>query len=273
MEFLMPTFKREIVTPQFARRLLGVNVENNRLPKTSKIPMYARDMQSGRWNSDTGETIKIDVNGRLVDGQNRMHAVIMADVPIEFDFAYDVPAEAMVVIDTGSARTAADVLHIDGAPDRARSASIARWVILWDAKVYLGRGGQFNPTTTEVIERYRSDAAGFDAATRRGGDCQRMSLGTGSVAGVAHYLFARIEKERAEQFFDQYISGANLPKYCGPLALRNKMARAMVDRITRAEQLALFIRAWNAFREERTLERMTVVRAGDLNNINFPQPL
>lgn len=268
----MVSYKRELISPRDAKRFLGVNAENNRLPKTGKIPQYARDMQTGRWNSDSGETLKVDVDGRLIDGQNRMHAVILAGVPIEFDVAYDVPTEAMQIIDTGAARTASDALRIDGTPERTRVAGIVRWSILWDAKVFTGRGGTFNPTTTEIIERYRSEMILFNSAAQRAGDCQRLGLGTGGSAGTAHYLFSRITAEPTHQFFDQYISGANLPENCGPLALRNKMARRKIDRITRAEELALFVRAWNAWRDGKTLERMTIVRAGDLNNLNFPQP-
>lgn len=268
----MITYKRELIGPREAKRLLGVNAENNRLPKTGKIPSYARDMQTGRWNSDSGETIKVDVNGRLIDGQNRLQAVIMSGMSIEFDIAYDVPTEAMKVIDSGATRSAGDVLHIDGTPNRMRVAGIVRWSILWDAKIFTGRGGTFNPTHTEIIERYRSEAALYDGATQRANDCQRLGLGTGGSAGTAHYLFSRIDPEWTHQFFDQYISGANLVANCGPLALRNKMARRKIDRITRAEELALFVRAWNAWRDDRTLERMTVVPSGVLNNTNFPQP-
>lgn len=268
----MPTYKREIIAPRDAKRLLATNIENNRLPKTTKIPMMARDMVRGNWNSETGETIKIDTEGRLIDGQNRMHAVVMADVSIEFDVAYDVPSAAIQVIDTGAARTVADTLRIDGTPDRTRTGAITRWVLLWDAGVRTGQSGTFRPTITEIIDYYRSDIAGFDSASKRGGDCQRQGLGTGSVAGVAHYLFGRLDMEQTHQFFDQYVSGANLPEFCGPLALRNKMARVKTDRITRSEQLALFVRGWNAFRDGRLLERMTVVRSGDLNSLNFPTP-
>lgn len=263
------TYKRELITPQRARQLLDSNAENQRLPKKNKIPQYARDMAAGNWHANTGETIKVDVDGRVLDGQNRLRAVIMADTSIYFDIAYDVPTDAMQVIDTGVSRTAADVLRIAGAASRFRSAAIVRWVIMWDAGLPMGNGGTLRPTTSEVMQRYLAEPAAFDAAGKRAGDCQGCGLGTGSAAGVAHYLFGRMDMELTQQFFDQYVSGANLPPKSAVLTLRNRMARIKADRITRQEQLALFIRAFNAFHEGRTLDQLIIVK-NDLSNSNFP---
>lgn len=267
------TYKRELITPQRARQMLDTNSENNRSPRSTKITQYARDMQSGNWNSNTGETIKVDIKGYVIDGQNRLAAVMTAGVEIYMDVVYDVPTDAMQVIDTGAARTASDALRISGAVDRMISSSVVRWSILWDAKIYTGRGGNFSPTITEIGKRYLAEVDRYDAAARRGADCRRYGLGTASVAGTAHYLFSRIDVERTQQFYDQLITGANLPPTHPVLALRNKMGSARQEKTTRPQQLALYVRSWNAFREDRTLERMTVVRKGDLNNVNFPMPV
>lgn len=269
----MITYDRVTVTPSLAKQWLAKNAENNRSPKTAKIPSYARDMLAGRWNSDTGETIKFDEDGTLVDGQNRLLAVVRAGVAVDFDVARGLPRmTAMQVIDSGAARTGMDVLKIANATDRARTSGIVRWVILWDAKFFTGQATTLKPTNTEILDRYRMDAGQFDAAAKRATDCQHRGLSTGTPAGVAHFLFSRIDVEATHQFYDQYISGANLPDRSAVLALRNKMARIRIDRLTRAEQLALFIRAWNAFREGRPLDRMQITQSGELTNANFPQP-
>lgn len=268
----MITYDRVTVTPSLAKQWLGKNAENNRSPKQGKIPSYARDMLSGRWNSDTGETLKFDEDGVLVDGQNRLLAVIQAGVSVDFDVARGLPRTAMQVIDSGAARTGMDVLKIASATDRARTASIVRWIILWDAKFFTGQATSLRPTNTEILDRYRMESGAFDSAAKRATDCQNRGLGTGTPSGVAHFLFSRIDGEQTHQFYDQYISGANLPDRSAVLALRNKMARVRLDRLSRAEQLALFVRAWNAFREARPMDRMMITRAGELTNLNFPQP-
>jgi hypothetical protein len=186
--------------------------------------------------------------------------------------AYDVPTEAMGVIDTGAARTAGDMLRIMGASDRLVSASVVRWSIAWDAGIYLGRGGRFNPTISEVGARYLKESSAYDAAAKRGQDCRHAGLGANSAAGMAHYLFSGIDGELCHQFYDQLLSGANLPERSPVLALIKRIARTRADRITRAEQLVLYIRAWNAFREGKPLDRMLITRVGELTNNNFPQP-
>ncbi len=92
-----------------------------------------------------------------------------------------------------------------------------------------------------------------------------------TVTPVLEYQAGAGTQERAHQFFDQYISGANLPDRSAVLTLRNRMARIRLDRISRPEQLALFIRAWNAFREGKPLSQIIIAK-GDLTNLNFPQP-
>jgi hypothetical protein len=263
---------RELITPQRARELLAHNADNNRNPKKGKIAMYARDMAAGSWNSNTGETIKVDVKGDLIDGQNRMFAVIESGKDIFFDVAYDVPTDAMQVIDTGATRGAADTLKILGAHDRTSSSAIVRWSIMWDVQLYTGHGGSFAPTVSEVVARFLAEPEAYTAAAKRGKDCQNRGLGAGAAAGTAHYLFSRIDGEQAHQFFDHYVSGANLPDRHPCLTLRAKMARRRVDRVTRPEELALFVRAWNAFRLGEGLDRMMIVRQGKLTNLNFPQP-
>lgn len=257
--------EKKTVTPRMAKAWLLKNIEINRPPKHGKIPMYARDMTEGRWQSETGETIKFDTEGRLIDGQNRLRAVVLANVPIEFHVAYDVPVTAFGVLDTGSARTAADTNAI--API---TAAIVRWVIMWDHGHYTG-SGIYKPTPTEIGDRYRAEPDEFAMVTRRAGDCQRARAGNGSAVGTAYYLFARIDVEQAATFFDYYLSGANLDIQHPILVLSKKISRAGVDRLTRVEQLSLFVRAWNFYRRDEPIGSLPL-SAHKLTDANFPQP-
>ncbi len=264
-----------LVTPALARQWLDKNADENRNPKKSKIPMFVRDMKAGEWDSETGETIKFDEDGWLLDGQNRLHAVMLAGMPIKFDIVTGLKRKTMRVLDTGAARTASDALKISGSTSRTRAASIVRWVIMWDEGVFTSRGGgsigRANPTNSEIVDRFNAETGMFDAATRRADDCSHKRLCNGSSAGVAHYLFSRIDTEYAQRFFDQFVSGANLPEKSAVLALRNRFTRIRVDRITPAEQLALFVRSWNAWRKDKEMGSLIIVR-GTLTNANFPQP-
>lgn len=263
-----------LVTPSLARQWLDKNADENRKPKVAKIPGMARDMQTGRWNSETGETLKFDEDGWLLDGQNRLLAVRMAGIPIKFDIAHGLKRSAMPTLDSGAARTAADALKISGATDRPRTAAIVRHAILWDAGIRLGRGGTLNPTKTEITARFNDEPGPFDAAARRAGDCKHRRLCAGASAGVAHYLLSRIDADFAQSFFDQFVSGANMSETSPVFALRERLRKAREERIMPPEQLALFVRAWNFWRKDETISspRYLIVSRGELTNANFPIP-
>jgi hypothetical protein len=143
---------------------------------------------------------------------------------------------------------------------------------MWDAKLYVGQGGGLNPTHSEILDRFDAEAGLYDAAATRATDCQNRGIATGAPAGVAYYLFSRLDQEKAHAFFDQYVSGANLPDLSPVLALRDKMARLRIDRLTRPEQLCCFIRAWNGWRRDVTMEKIVISPVGPLTNDNFPMP-
>jgi hypothetical protein len=205
-----------------------------------------------------------------------MAAVVQADLAVPMLIAYGVDPAVMAVLDTGLGRNFADVLRIGGAPNRALLGAIVRRIVQWEHGNYQGvhGAGYDAPTHTEMLERYEKEPDAFDAATSRGDDAKRARLGLGSAAGAAFFLFAAIDQEKAHQFFDHYLSGANLPPSHPILALRNRIVRIGVDERMRArEQLALFVRAWNAWRDDRLLDRVMITSAGrKLTNKNFPQP-
>ncbi len=262
------------VTPGMAREFLSRNVENNRPPKRDRIQQYARDMASGRWNVHTPQTISFDTRKNLIDGQNRMHALVLANVALPFNIAHDVSVEVMPFLDSGAARTSGDALSVavNGVNDRNRVASVARWSIMWDAGLPTGKGGSLKPTHAEIVERVRAEPGAYDAAARRGADVQRQGLANASVGGMAYYLFARLDAVRNAEFFDAALSGANLEPGSPILTLRNRLVKVRFDRLTRPEILALYVRGWNAWMRGEKPSQLIITK-GPLTNENFPKPV
>lgn len=258
-----------LVTPSDAKKWLALNVEHNRRPKSSRIPSYARDMLAGNWHF-TGETIKFDTNGNLIDGQNRLMAVIMADVSVLFDVAYNVPPESMLVMDTGSARTFGDTLAITHSIHRNAIASVVRWAMLWETGRYTGSGSP-SPTHAEMMHRYKQEMEAFDTASQRGVDVQKQGLASVRPVGTAFYLFAKIDQEQAHVFFDRFVSGTQLVDDHPVLSLRKRLIKDR-GQLKAPFVLGLCVRAWNAFREDRLLPQIIVVKGPKLTNENFPKP-
>lgn len=263
------------VTPAFARELLSRNADNQRNLRPTKVNQYARDIAAGDWPI-TGDTVKVDTNGRLIDGQHRLQAVVQADTAVDMLIAWDVDPSVMPLLDIGANRRFSDVLKMGNVPHRAATAAIVRRIIMWEAGNRMATGGQgvLTPTHAEMLARHEKDVSGFDTATSRGEDVRRMRLGTGGPVGASFYLFAQLDLDAAHRFFDAYLSGANLSEGDPVLALRNRMVRVGRDeRLTSGEIQALFIRAWNAWREGRTLASVPITTGGrKLTNATYPIP-
>jgi hypothetical protein len=264
-----------VVTPARARQLIDLNADNNRRRKESVISRFARDMRKGLWKSRTGETIKMSATGRLIDGQNRMHAVVRAGVPITFDIAWNVEDDRMLVIDGNSPRNTSDDFRITGVADRFLGGSLVRWVLAWEKGNYLNHGGRLTPTRSEVRERYLQEPHSFDQAAMFG-KATRHQIGTvnPSAAALAYWLFSKMPDggaEQAEKFFDAFLGGLGLEPGDPVVALRNRFISVRGFGLNRAQQLTLMIKAWNATRAGGRSSRIDLPKDG-LTNENFPMP-
>lgn len=104
------------ITPSLANKYLALNIEQQRKTKPANISIMAEAIKAGKWRI-TGDTIKFNVDGKLIDGQNRLYAVVEANKAIKTYVARNVPNESITVIDTGCARTGQDALKISGFTD------------------------------------------------------------------------------------------------------------------------------------------------------------
>lgn len=93
------------VSPDQARRWLDQNPRNRR-KSFRNIDKMVRDIKAGRWRL-THQGIAFDSHGNLVDGQNRLKAIEVANVTVRLVVAFNVDRQAMVCIDTGKPRNLA----------------------------------------------------------------------------------------------------------------------------------------------------------------------
>lgn len=271
------TFETVWVTPGLAKSWLSLNIENNRTTRETKIDEYAADMARGLWLM-TGEAIKFDTDGNFVDGQHRLLAVIQASSQagiqgVPMTVARGVPLEAVEVMDSGAARRFADALRMQEAVNRFSSAAIVRRVFMWDRGNPAGINGRSSilavPTRSELMIKYRSDRAGFDAAASRGYDFSRQRMCSATAGGIMTYLLTRVDREAAHTFLDQVVAGANLGDRHPAHILRNRLFRER--KLDTTVAMGLFIRAWNSWTRDEEVDKIQLTRKGELNNGNFPK--
>ena len=103
----------ETITPARATELLKNN-KGNRPLKYRVVASLARDIQNGNFKT-THQGISIGLDGRLLDGQHRLAACVLADTPITVYVTYDMPEELMTFVDAGVSRSFADRASLSGA--------------------------------------------------------------------------------------------------------------------------------------------------------------
>ena len=108
------SFSVEVVqmTPEWAAKLLLSNTSNRGLSKT-RSKTFAKQIEKGKWRK-TGQGISVAKNGRLLDGQTRLNAVVQSGISTTMVVAWNCDEDSFSVFDTGRARSATDVLKIAG---------------------------------------------------------------------------------------------------------------------------------------------------------------
>lgn len=127
-----------LITPEWAaerleelRAAIEKGLFRQRNPREKAIQKYAADMKAGKWQV-THQGIAFDSNGFLIDGQNRLWAVVRSHTAVWMWVNYYPPGSENVrpmdVIDVGATRTIADALRITHGYVRgaAESAAVAR---------------------------------------------------------------------------------------------------------------------------------------------------
>lgn len=132
--------KLEQITPAIAERYLAKNFKGNRPLRPSSVRDYANKMLAGEWVA-THQGIAFDQNGFLIDGQNRLSAVIMSGVTITTMVTYGLPADSFKAFDIGAKRKMSDILRVP-----KPHAEIATFL----AKLVCGN----KPTVTQVELMY-----------------------------------------------------------------------------------------------------------------------
>lgn len=262
----------EKVTPELAVEWLTANT-HNRLKRDRSIAKYARDMLAGNWQLN-GESIKFSETGVLLDGQNRLEAVLLSEVTIETVVVRGLPDETQATMDHGSSRRMADDLHLRGEKNAGTLAAVARRVSLWNAGMAVS--SKFSPTDAEMFKAIDEDPQVrlcTDYGVSHRGDMADVL--PASQMGFGLWLISKGGQVHAKEFFNRLSDGVELEEGAPVLALRRRLRkeRNLVGGFVNPSlNLALMVWAWNAHCRKRTLASMQV-NPDALTNENFPMPV
>jgi hypothetical protein len=254
----------KLITPALAKKLLENN-NMNRALKPQMIKEYARQMIVGLWKEDTGEAIKIAFDGTLLDGQQRLTALIDANVELKFLVISDLGKEIFTVLDSGIKRNAGDAFHCAGILNATNvAAGIKRYFILKTGRRNLNNVSPNNSAsfinTTEIFTLYNKNPkfwdAAYDMASRwyKNGRLLRLS----EYIGIYAYLYD-IDQDDAFSFIDSLSNGENLDAADPIKQLRDTLVFTGINKkftLTSYHRTALIFKAWNIYRKRGKVKRL-----------------
>lgn len=246
-----------LVGPETAERWLKQN-KSNRNIRPANVRVYARDMAAGHWQM-TGEAIKFDQTGALIDGQHRLSAVIESGACVQMLVVFGLAPESQQAMDAGARRTASDALGFAGKTNTAVLAHAVRCAIAWEGGALRTVGSNL-PTVSnsEVVAFVDLNPAIADAGAGIHG--YRVQGRSHGVAAFARFILRQIDAEAADEMFDRIIdnrtSGSGDP--VNAFIRRMAAAKGNKEHVGHAMEIHMLFRTWNAIRSNEALHRIQV---------------
>jgi len=228
----------EIITIAPSQAALILEHQNylNRTLVEERAKTLAKLMTDGLWKMN-GDTIRFAIGSvRLMDGQHRLRACVISGIPLTVIAVFNLPDDAMPTIDTGGGRTAAQALNLDhkqrfgkGFKNANVTAAVVRLLHAYDADpqmpaVNRGNWGKMAPIrVVGAVDDYPrlDESVAIGVAGAKGFSRTGM---TATVMGFAHYVFARMNRKRADEFMEGLITGAELAIDAPAFALRKRLS-------------------------------------------------
>lgn len=192
------------ITPALATAIIASN-ENNRKVRKGYVTRYAREMTNETWNISLGGEVQFFPDGRLADGQHRLHALAESGRTMVFSLR---EIETLRGADEGVNRTVADFLTMEGEKDPALKAQAAR-------AVYRAVNGIGTPSNADVLNYFHEHRPFFAECVGRATAWLEDVIPANRILSAAEVVTARAlairrdqrPPEQIDQFLEQAIKG------------------------------------------------------------------
>lgn len=242
----------EAITVDRARTLLSGQKKNRPL-KQSKVKHIAKDIAEGRWAMN-GESIVLDTDGDLLDGQHRLAALIYAaeklledeTLSIKSIIVSGVPRSLFATFDQGEKRSLADVVAIDDHPYPADLAVAIRLLVIRLAgKKVSGTGKLSHADSLAVLEDHPNLQGWVEYVVDLQGDEDTNWLRVGNLispgymAALCYLASLDYENDVIENFLKALTNQDHEKKGCPAVALRKVLLKNRMDKDSKLKRDAL----------------------------------
>ncbi len=242
------------ITPDEAAAMLETNL-NNRKIRDKKVDQFAKSMRMGEWVVN-GEALKFNKAGKLVDGQHRLWACVVSGVAFSTLVVRGVADEAQTSMDQGSSRSLADTLRWRGESNVHQLSSLVRLMAHFFEKGII-TSSQAEIYTKNHLLRVLEENPDLRESMHFPQSKSNIRLLTPSVTAALYFLFSKVDKEDADEFFWRLGTAQGLEEGSPILALRRALEKNRDkphSKMTARHLSAIAIKAWNAWRKGDTLK-------------------
>lgn len=237
------------ITPSMATEMLESSDINYRRLSDARVEQFAQDIKSNKWELN-GETIKVNDKGSVIDGQHRLWAIIVANKSIKTWVIRGVDNYETILstIDTGRARTFADVLRRKGVKNAAVAASTVRNAMLLEAGKITDSKRRLS-SHREQLAFYKNHAQDISDAIAMSHRIRSLGLMPAARIATLAYMFNKINKTKAAAFMHGVGHHNSLGQGHPCYVLHEQLAKVRDKKLKvgRFTRMAWFILAWNAF--------------------------
>lgn len=243
------------IGPDEARELLA-NGAPNRPIKHHHVARLAADMRNGDWGQH-GNPIVRDQDGRVIDGQHRLLAVIESGATIDFFFVDGIDASMQDSMDTGARRSLGDQLAMRGEKNTNALASAITLAMVWELNGKLVNFANFSHASAL---RFFNENLGLRDSTNFTVQLAKKIKYPAGLAGAIHYRMAQLSPEDADHFW-LLLGNGRVTENSEVIAnLRNKFqtsSKSDKSAMKRVYRAAVTIRTWNAWVTGQQLKQIS----------------
>lgn len=187
----------ETITPEKAKKYLAKNLKTNRPINPSSVKLFAELMKSKQFPL-THQGLAFDSTGKLIDGQNRLSAIIESVCTVTMMVTRGFPPKTFRAIDMGKSRS----LHIAIGIHKRRAETWCAMMRLFPTQL-MTTGNRISPMKVKAVDDrlselhdkiFTQDPQGFSAVLR--------------AAIVAASLMGYDTEENLREQFLHYIHGS-----------------------------------------------------------------
>jgi len=247
-----------VITKKEAVKFLEKNDKNRKLSR-HVVSNYASMINRGEWQLSI-DPIAFDTNGRLINGQHRLSALIKSEAEeLPFYVALNQDPSLFSVLDAGKKRGGGDVLSIQGFKNPTILASAAKFLTLYDQGV---EDEDINKTrnisNSQVasaldINPDLSYSVDFVMSVRR----KHKFMVEPSFVGFLHYVYSQVDAAKADTFVLKLGDGMGLQEQDAIAHLRKILINDLQSRkkMTLLEKRALIVKAFNYHMQDLKTKR------------------